>query len=91
MTYPRLPVEGYRRVERTLDDAERRIAELELLVSTLRHGLNGALTPALLAADRLAKHADPQVCRASESISAAILRATKLLKSSRDVVAPRSP
>ena len=40
------------KMHRSIEDAERRIDELESLVSTLRHGVNGALTPALVMADR---------------------------------------
>lgn len=71
---------------RSIDDAEQRIETLERLVSSVRHDVNGALTPALMVADRLRSSADPEVQRAGEKIAQSVLRATKLLKDTRGTV-----
>lgn len=76
-----------------MDDVEQlrhRVAELEKLISALRHDINGALTPALLMADYLRNNSDPAVRRAGERIGDSVVRATKLLKASRDVVPPQA-
>ena len=70
-------------------DAPQRSAELEALVSHTRHDVNGALTPALMVADRLRSNADPAVSAAGEKIAASILRATAILKATRGVVPAR--
>ena len=72
--------------ERTIEAAELRIAELEHLISNVRHDVNGALTPALMVADRLASNADPALRRSGEKIGESILRVTKMLKATRDLV-----
>ena len=69
--------------------AEQRIAELEGLVSRTRHDVNGALTPALMVADRLRSSTDPAVSAAAGKITASILRATGILKATRVVVPAR--
>lgn len=66
-----------------------RVEELERLVSTLRHDISGALTPALMMADRLQMDPDPRIQRAGESIARSIMRAVDVLKASRDIVPPR--
>ncbi len=71
---------------RSIEDAEKRISELERLISNVRHDVNGALTTALMVSDRLTATDDPLVKRAGEKISMAILRVTALLKATRDVV-----
>lgn len=73
-------------MEHEIDEASQRIAELEHLVSRTRHDVNGALTPALMVADRLRSSADPAVSAAAEKIAASILRATAILKATRGVV-----
>ncbi len=70
----------------TPEEAEQRIAALELLVSRTRHDVNGALTPALMVADRLRGSTDPSVSAAGEKIAASILRATSILKATRELV-----
>jgi signal transduction histidine kinase len=72
------------------DAAALRIAELEQLVRGLRHDINGALTPALMSADMLRSQQDQRIQRAGDRIEASIGRITRLLKSTRDVVAPSS-
>ena len=69
-------------------DPQARLAELERLIASVRHDVSGALTPALMVADGLQSHADPKVQRAGGKIADSILRATKLLKATRDVVPP---
>ena len=44
-------------------------------LSSLRHDLNGILSPALLIADRLAAHADPAVQKAAEVVATTVERA----------------
>ncbi len=77
------------KMERGLAEAEQRIVELEQLVSRVRHDVNGALTPALMAADRLRSSTDPAVSAAAEKIAASILRATAILKGTRGTVPSR--
>jgi hypothetical protein len=76
-------------MQRSIEEAEGRINELETLVSNLRHGVSGALTPALIVADRLRSDADPRVQGAGERVARSILRAMGLLKASRDIVASK--
>ncbi len=73
-------------MERGLAEAEQRIAELERLVSRTRHDVNGALTPALMVADKLRSSADPAVSAAAEKMAASILRAAAILKATREAV-----
>ena len=77
-------------MQRTLEEAEQRIAELENLVSRTRHDVNGALTPALMVADRLRGTQDPAVSTAAGKIAASVLRATAILKDTRGLVPSRS-
>ena len=65
---------------------EERVATLEALVSKTRHDVNGALTPALMVADRLRSSEDPAMKAAGEKIVASILRATQILKDTRELV-----
>ena len=74
---------------RSIEAAEARIAELERLISNVRHDVNGALTPALMVADRLASNADPALRRSGEKIGESILRVTGMLKATRDLVPSR--
>ncbi len=77
-------------MERGIEEAEQRIAELEHVISHTRHDVNGALTPALMLADRLRSNADPSVVAAGEKIATSILRATAMLKATRGAVPPKS-
>lgn len=61
-------------------EAARRHAE-EL--SRLRHDINGALSPALLTADRLLMAEDPKQKQAGERISTAIKRAAMILQTTK--------
>lgn len=49
-------------------------------VRRLRHDLRGALSPAMLTADRLASHPDPNARRFGEVIAQSIERAAQLLE-----------
>lgn len=66
-----------------------RVHELEQLVSRVRHGVNGALTPALLVADRLRADPDPRIRQAGENIARAITRAVEMLGATRTHVPAR--
>jgi hypothetical protein len=75
----------------TLEQALARIDELERMMSRLRHDVCGALAPALLMADGLRSHADPQVRRAGEMMGRAIDRITGMLKRTYEAVPAQSP
>ncbi len=45
----------------------------------LRHDLRGALSPAMLIADRLVSHADPAVKRSGDILLRSVERATEML------------
>ena len=70
-------------------DADARIAQLETLVSRLRHDIRGAITPASLMADRLKLNADPAVQRSGTIIGDAIERIVKTLNATYEDVPPR--
>ncbi len=57
----------------------------------LRHDLRGALSPALLTADRLISHADPKVRRAGEIIVKSVDRASTLLADPAEASLPADP
>jgi len=71
---------------RSIEHAEARIAELERVVSRLRHDVRGALSPALLMADGLRASADPRVQRAGEVIVRAVERVSAMLKGTYEAV-----
>ena len=73
---------------RSIEESEDRIRALEKLVSSLRHDVNGALTPALMVADSLRSNSDARVQRAGTKIADSILRVTQLLRATRDTVPP---
>ncbi len=54
-----------------------RLAELVTDALSLRNDLRDILTPALLAADMLLKHADPTVVKRAETMVKAVTRAVK--------------
>jgi hypothetical protein len=66
-----------------------RIEELEKLVSSLRHDLRGAITPALLVADRLRLNCDPSIQRAGTRITEMIERILSTLNATYHAVPPR--
>ena len=56
-----------------------RLAELEAQTAVLRHDIRGILSPALLTADRLLRHADPVVKKAGDTIVRTVERTTARL------------
>ena len=51
--------------------------------SQLRHDIRGALSPALLVADRLTGHAEPGVVKAGNTVVRAVQRATEILEANK--------
>ncbi len=72
-----------------------RIDAIEMKAGSLRHDLRGALSPALIVADRLAVSADPSVRKAGETVIRSVERASALLAASRaednSIAAPGNP
>ena len=67
-------------VEPPTDNRAKAVAQqVNAATATLRHDLRGALSPALLMADRLTANPDPAVQRAGEVVVRAIDRATALI------------
>ena len=67
---------------------------MDAATATLRHNLRGALSPALMMADRMAAHADPAVQRAGQIVVRSIERATALISATRrdpDPAPPQAP
>ena len=75
-----------RLMARSIKEAEARILLLEQLVSSLRHDIRGAITPALLVSDGLRSNPDPRVQRAIDKIAQSVLRVTAMLDATRDLV-----
>ena len=61
------------------DPAVARLAVLEREMSTLRHELRGALSPALMVSDRLLRSEDPLIRRAGDAVVRSVERATTLI------------
>ncbi len=61
-----------------------RLAALGTVVAKVSHDVRGILTPALLQADRLGKHADPAVRRAGNSLVQAVERAIDMVHRTLD-------
>ena len=61
-----------------------RLAELEALTATLRHDVRGALSPAMLVADRLIDSGEPATKRAAEIVIASIERVEQRLADTRE-------
>ena len=57
----------------------RGLGELRRRLQSLRHDLRGALSPAMLSADRLTTHADEKVRRAANVVMSSLERSTALL------------
>jgi hypothetical protein len=60
--------------------AQSKVAELAMSVSRLTHDLRGALSPALLMAERLERHEDPAVRQAAEVVAKAMDRAATMCR-----------
>ena len=61
-----------------------RLAALGTVVAKVSHDVRGVLTPVLLQADRLGKHADPAVRRAGDALVQAVERAIDLVHRTLD-------
>jgi hypothetical protein len=70
--------------------SEDRIAQLEKLVSSLRHDVRGIVTPVALAADHLHKSSDPAIQRSAAGIDEMIERLVLRLNSTYGLVPPTS-
>jgi hypothetical protein len=66
-----------------------RIAQLEALVSSLRHDLRGVITPAALIGDQLRKNGDPAVQRAGGRIGETVRRVLEKLDATYELVPTR--
>ena len=62
------------------DTAHGRADELAVIVSKLTHDVRGALSPALLMAERLENHADPAVRQAATTITKSMDRAAAICR-----------
>ncbi|MGA3401169.1 MAG: hypothetical protein ABSC95_18295 [Acetobacteraceae bacterium] len=71
-----------------VDAAQARVEELERLVSELRHDLRGAISPAVLIADRLRQSSDPSVQRSGKTIGIVVERVLAVLEATCQVVPP---
>jgi hypothetical protein len=69
--------------------SDARLEALQQATSKLRHDLRGALSPAMLTADRLLMSPEPPVRRAGELIMRSLQRAIDLLDASREIVPSR--
>ena len=72
------------------DAAPPRVAELERLVSELRHDLRGAISPAALIADRLRQNTDPAVQRSGKTIGIVVERVLAILDATCQAVPPKA-
>jgi hypothetical protein len=73
-----------------MDDAsDARVDRLEMLVSSLRHDIRGAITLASLIADRLKRNGDPAIQRSGTIIGDAIGRIVRTLNATYEQVTPR--
>lgn len=68
-----------------------RLAALGTAVAKVSHDLRGALSPALLAAERLQAHADPAIRRIGDTLSGAVDRATALVRATLDFARDAPP
>ncbi len=73
------------------DALEAEIATRRDRLRQLRHDIRGALSPALLASDRLLDHADPAVKRSAEIVVRSVDRAIILLADTPDAPAANPP
>ena len=64
---------------------------LEATLSSMRHDLRGALSPAMMMTDRLLSHADPAVVRAGQSVEKSIDRAMAVLDATKEAGSATPP
>ncbi|MGC1410237.1 MAG: hypothetical protein WA864_15015 [Acetobacteraceae bacterium] len=65
-----------------------RIAQLERLVSNLRHDIRGIITPAALVAEGLRGNADPAIQRLASRIADMVERIVSRLNATHELVPP---
>ena len=70
------------------NETDNRLDTYRAHTAALRHDLRGVLSPALMVSDRLVNHQDPAVQRAGQTVVRSIERATALIVSHRDALAP---
>lgn len=68
-----------------------RLAALGIAVAKVSHDLRGALSPALLAAERLQSSADPAIVRTGNLLAQAVERATALVRTTLDFTRDAPP
>jgi signal transduction histidine kinase len=68
-----------------------RLAALGTAVAKVSHDLRGALSPALLAAERLQANADPAIQRTGDVLAGAVDRATALVRTTLDFTRDAPP
>ncbi len=83
----RFVLQPSRQMAATAQAAEAMLAERIELQRRMRHDMRGALSPALLLADRLLNHADPAVKRAGDIVVRSIERAASLMEEPDDALA----
>lgn len=86
---PGMTLEGHSVNETHTSSDRTRIAELESLVSRLRHDLRGVITPAALIGDQLRGHPDPSVQRAGTRIGETVQRVLDKLEKTYGPVPPQ--
>lgn len=74
-----------------MTEAQSRIAELEHLISTLRHDVRGALSSTRLVTDRMRGDPDERMQKFGATIDRATQRILDRLDETRHVVPPRQP
>jgi signal transduction histidine kinase len=72
-------------------DLQMRIAELEQLISSIRHDVRNALASTRLITDRMRTDHDPRLQKYATTIDRASQRILDRLEESREVVPPRDP
>lgn len=65
------------------------VAELEALVSTLRHDLRGLITPMALTSERLENHPDPLVQKSAKRVAETVRRVIERLNATYTLVPSR--
>jgi signal transduction histidine kinase len=75
----------------SIEAARARIERLEIMVSTLRHDLRGAISSTSLIADALLTNNDPIIRRSGQRIATTVERIMTLLDATLEVVPSRRP
>ncbi len=74
-----------------MTDAQARIAELEQLISSIRHDVRGALSSTRLVTDRMRSDPDERMQKFGATIDRATQRILDRLDDTRQLVPPRQP